>query len=138
VLGVLDVLYSQVPSETPSTSLYFLLFIAASILLNCFLTFIIARQLMKQQRSMFGGSSTTLRSWHSTVITVMVESATAWVVAALFYLVTLLIRSRASFLFEYLFQITAVSSLNRHSLPLTHRFTCSATRPCRTHLQSST
>jgi hypothetical protein len=67
----------------------------------------------------------------------MVESATAWVFAALLYLVTLLIRSRASFLFEYLFQITAVSNLNRHPLiatALTRRFACSATWPCRTHL----
>jgi hypothetical protein len=90
---------------------FFLGFIAVSIALNTLLTLLTAWRLWSQQRIVRGvGRAVSFASWHSTVIILITESAAAWVLAAVLYLVVLVTNMRGVYFFEYLFQITAVPS----------------------------
>jgi hypothetical protein len=101
------------PPATP----YFLAFIVVSIALNTLLTFLTAWRLHTQHRFMAAtratGFAAPLVTWQTTVITLTVESAAAWVVAAALYLAMLLINAPFAGFFEYLFQLTAVCELLR-------------------------
>jgi hypothetical protein len=105
-------------------------FIGASVALNLLLAVLIARKLRSHSKMMYEATSTGNRynegpsDAYTSIITIVVESAAAWTIAALAFLMATVIRNAKSvsafadihhtpivvlYFLEYVFQITVVS-----------------------------
>jgi hypothetical protein len=89
-----------------------LAFVSSTVLLNVVLTCLIARKLMTHRQNSLGLGSKSCTQY-TNVITLIVESAFAWIVAGTIYLGLLVASlssdSSAIYLWEYVFQLTVVS-----------------------------
>jgi hypothetical protein len=127
VLGILSNLGCSSHISENGSDYFFLGFIGASIVLNIILTALITHPLRAVRKSTLRAIGAVSkrngrhRSPYSSVITIVVESAAAWTIAALAYLIALssayfpyltrwtYAQSYAAVLFlEYIFQITVV------------------------------
>jgi hypothetical protein len=113
VLGMMDNILGGLSLDSGMT-FYFTGFVIVSITLNILLTVMITYKLLVHRRMMsvaaVGSTSTPLTSHYATVVTLVVESAIAWTVASLLYLITGITNSSTSYFFEYVFHIAAVST----------------------------
>jgi hypothetical protein len=138
VLGILSDLGCSSDTLKYDSSFLFMGFIGASILLNIILTGLIIHRLRAVRKSTHRAISAVNRrnerhsNPYSSVITIVVESAAAWTIAALAYLIVLILpltpypsgwaqaqEEAAAYFLEYIFQITVVWPLSW--IPL-HRF----------------
>jgi hypothetical protein len=99
-------------SESIITAEYFYAFIVTSVLLNIFLTVVISRHLLRHRRISCSILSRTESDRpeepYTVAVTLVVESALAWTIAGLIYMITLVLGHVSNMFFEYVFHITVV------------------------------
>jgi hypothetical protein len=110
VVGILQNLGCNYISGLYHSDRFFYAFLGLSIILNLLLTALIWSKLQTHRkvilRALEGSGAVDP---YTSVITIVVESAAGWTVAALLYLVTLACGAWISDVFEYTFQIAVVS-----------------------------